>query len=698
MGFTVIVAEKPSVGVTIAGVVGADRKHDGYLEGGGYQVTWCIGHLVGLSDASAYDEKYTKWSYEDLPILPNTWKHAVLPGTMRQFNIVKKLMNSADSIVCATDAAREGELIFRLVYEQAGCRKPVKRLWISSLEESAIKKGMENLRDGHEFDALYDSALSREKADWLVGINMSRLFSVLYKKTLRIGRVQTPALAMIVARDAAVSGFRKEKYFIVHLKADGLDAVSGHITDKAEADRIALACQDKSCRIGDSKQKREVVKAPKLYDLTTLQRECNRVFGMTAERTLACAQSLYEKKLATYPRTDSNYLAEDMEDTAGMVIGRILEEMEFAREISYRPNIRRVMDNRKVGDHHAIIPTSEISREAYRKLSQDEQRVLVMVAGKLLAATMADHIYVVTSSKVVCEGYEFLTKGKTVTQEGFRFVEEKIRKYFGIRKETDKEPEGSNHSENGIPKMEYEKVDAVVSEQFTQPPKRYTEDTLLAAMERAGNEDITEETEKKGIGTPATRAAIIEKIIKCGFVRRERKYLIPTQDGISLITILPEELTSAKMTAEWEMELAHIAQGKGKGEDFIERIEIMVSMLVSRYDGMQPEDPGFTGRNRKNIGKCPKCGKPVYEGKMNFYCSNRECDFALWKRNRYFDTVGADLDERAAREFLANGRCRYEGLVSKRNGKTYTADIVMDVPEKGYVRFTMEFPQKEGKK
>ena len=503
---------------------------------------------------------------------------------------------------------------------------------------------------------------------------------------------------MIVARNAAVSGFRKEKYFIVHLKADGLDAVSGHITDKAEADRIALACQDKGCRIGDSKQKREVVKAPKLYDLTTLQRECNRVFGMTAERTLACAQSLYEKKLATYPRTDSNYLTEDMEDTAGMVIGRILEEMEFAREINYRPNIRRVMDNRKVGDHHAIIPTSEISREAYRKLSQDEQRVLVMVAGKLLAATMADHIYVVTSSKVICEGYEFLTKGKTVTQEGFRFVEEKIRKYFGIRKETDKEPEGSNHGENGIPKMEYERVDAVVSEQFTQPPKRYTEDTLLAAMERAGNEDITEETEKKGIGTPATRAAIIEKIIKSGFVRRERKYLIPTQDGISLITILPEELTSAKMTAEWEMELAHIAQGKGKGEDFIERIEIMVSMLVSCYDGMQPEDPGFTGRNRKNIGKCPKCGKPVYEGKMNFYCSNRECDFALWKRNRYFDTVGADLDERAAREFLANGRCRYEGLVSKRNGKTYTADIVMDVPEKGYVRFTMEFPQKEEKK
>lgn len=687
-----MVAEKPSVGCSIAKVIGANTKKDGYMEGNGYRVTWCIGHLVGLSNADAYDTRYEKWNYEDLPILPEVWKHDVLSGTKKQFNIIKSLMNDTGTeyVTCATDCAREGELIFRLVYEQAGCRKPVKRLWISSLEEGAIRKGMENLRDGHEFDALYDSALSREKADWLVGINMSRLFSVLYNKTLRIGRVQTPTLAMIVARDAAISEFRKEKYYIVHLKANGLDAVSGHIAGKAEADEIALACQGKPCRIGDTKQKREVVKAPKLYDLTTLQRECNRLFGMTAERTLACTQSLYEKKLVTYPRTDSRFLTEDMGETATKVINGILEAVPFANSIRYSPDIRKVMDNTKVSDHHAIIPTAQISGEKFSEMTADEKKVFALIAGKILAATMRDHIYVMTDSTILCEGYVFTSKAKTVTQEGFKSIENAIRSFFSLRQTGEKEP-------GAMPELEYGSVDTVVSEQFTQPPKQYTEDTLLSAMQTAGNGELTEETEKQGIGTPATRAAIIEKIIKCGFVRREKKYLVPTKDGIALTTILPEELVSPKMTADWEMELARIAQGKEDSGEFIRRIEELVRNLVGRYSGLSVENTAFSGNRRESMGDCPRCGKPVYEYKGNFYCSSRECDFSLWKNNRFFESVGATLDRDAARDFLTKGRHRYRSLVSKKTGNSFTADIVMEVPETGYIRFKVEFPERRQK-
>lgn len=692
MGYTVVVAEKPSVGTSIAKVIGADTRKDGYLEGNGYKVTWCIGHLVGLSDADAYDARYSKWAYDDLPILPEAWRHEVLPQTEKQFRIIKSLMNdeSTECVTCATDCAREGELIFRLVYEQAGCRKPVKRLWISSLEESAIRKGMEELRDGHEFDALYESALSREKADWLVGINMSRLFSVLYHKTLKVGRVQTPTLAMIVARDAAISEFRKEKYYIVHLKADGLDAVSGHIADKAEADKIALACQGKPCRIGDTKQKREVIKAPKLYDLTTLQRECNRLFGMTAERTLACTQSLYEKKLVTYPRTDSRFLTEDMEETAKKVIDGILDAMPFANGIRYSPDIRKVMDNSKVNDHHAIIPTIQISGEKFSELSGDEKKVFSLIAGKLLAATMQDYIYVVADSTILCEGYVFTSKAKTVTQEGFKSIENAIRSFFKLRQNGEK-------GAGVMPELEYGSVDTVVSEQFTKPPKQYTEDTLLSAMQTAGNEELTEETEKQGIGTPATRAAIIEKIIKCGFVRREKKHLVPTKDGIALITILPEELVSPKMTADWEMELTRIAQDKADGGDFIHGIEGLVRDLVGRYSGMSVENTAFSDNRRKSMGDCPRCGKPVYEYKGNYYCSSRECDFSLWKNNRFFESVGATLDRDAAKDFLSKGRHRYRNLVSKKTGNTFTADIVMEVPKTGYVRFKVEFPERRQK-
>lgn len=690
MGYTVVVAEKPSVGSSIAKVLGAKARKDGYFEGNGYKVTWCVGHLVGLSNADAYNDRYAKWNYEDLPILPEVWKHEVLPHTEKQFRIIKSLMNAADEIVCATDCAREGELIFRLVYEQAGCRKPVKRLWISSLEESAIRKGMEELRDGHEFDALYASALSREKADWLVGINMSRLFSVLYHKTLKIGRVQTPTLAMIVARNEEVSGFRKEKYYIVHLKADGLDAVSGHITDRSEADRIALACQGKPCRIGDTKQKREVIKAPKLYDLTTLQRECNRLYGMTAERTLACTQSLYEKKLVTYPRTDSRYLTEDMGQTAIEVIGKIYDEMPFAQGENYRLDVRKVMDNRKVNDHHAIIPTVEIRGETFRELPKDEKKVFAMIAGRLLAATMGDYIYVVNESVILCEGYSFTSKAKTVTQEGFKSVETGIREYFGLKREETGEPDR-------VPNPEYESVETVVSEQFTQPPKQYTEDTLLSAMQRVGNGELTEETEKQGIGTPATRAAIIEKIINCGFVRRDKKTLIPTKDGIALITILPEELVSPKMTADWETELTRIARGNGNSEDFIRRIESMVGDLVNRYSSVSEEKQVFSESRKKSMGNCPKCGSPVYQGRENYYCSNRECDFSLWKNNRFFESIGAALDEDAVCDFLCNGKHRYRSLKSKKSGNTYTADIVMEVPDTGYVRFSVAFPERRKK-
>lgn len=595
-----VIAEKPSVAQVIAKVLGAGIRKEGYLEGNGYQVSWCVGHLIALCDAYEYHGKYKKWRYDDLPIVPDEWKYKVLDGTKKQYNILKKLMNAraVTEVVCATDAGREGELIFRLVYEQAGCKKPVKRLWISSMEETAIKKGFCELKDGNEYDALYESALCRSKADWLVGINASRLFSVLYGKKLTIGRVQTPTLAMIVERNQAAKEFRREKYYLAHLTCNGVDAVSEHLNSREEAEKIANDCKGRICQVEKENRQKKTVKPPKLYDLTSLQRECNRIFGYTAQQTLDYTQNLYEKKLVTYPRTDSQYLTEDMEDGAEDIIWTLLAFLPFAETALFNPDVKVMIDSGKVTDHHAIIPTREVSMNKVRVLPEGEKNVLLTIAARLLEAASASHIYESVKCELICNGHTFYLNTKKEIQEGYTSIEKEFRKYIG--KPLKEEPE----TEVFLTKT-FGAMDTSVTEQQTQPPRPFTEDTLLLAMERAGCEDMDKDTEKKGIGTPATRAGIIEKLVQYGFVQRNKKNLIPTDDGIALITVLPEEICSAKMTAEWESCLSRIAEGKGSPEAFMNGIASMLETLVGRYRGIseQPAVKFSTKEEKRNLRK-----------------------------------------------------------------------------------------------
>ena len=546
-----VIAEKPSVAMALAKVIGAGERKEGYVKGNGYLVSWCIGHLVTFCDASEYDERYRKWQYEDLPIIPKEWKRKVLDGTKKQFQILKKLMNSkeVEYIICATDAGREGELIFRLVYEQAQCRKPIKRLWISSMEETAIKEGFASLKDGSCYEDLYQSALCRAKADWLVGINASRLFSVLYNRNLKIGRVQTPTLAMIVDRNQRIKEFKKEKYFVTHLKFGEFDAVSEHLQKREDAEKKAEDCSERMCQVEKEEVQKKTVKPPKLYDLTSLQRDGNRYFGYTAQQTLDLVQSMYEKKLVTYPRTDSQYLTNEMGESTKQLIGHLLSQLPFAKEVMYEPDVTKVLNSKKVTDHHAIIPTAEAGSADLKNLNEKERNIFCLISTRVLAATADPYVYETHKCQLTCNHHTFFFTGKKTKQQGFREIERAMKQMLGV-KEKEEEVEFDIWLGKSIGPCT-----SSVSENFTQPPRQYTEDTLLAAMERAGNGELTEETEKKGLGTPATRAAIIEKLIQSGFVRREKKTLVPTDAGNALITILPEEIRSPKMTAEWEMAL-----------------------------------------------------------------------------------------------------------------------------------------------
>jgi len=687
-----VIAEKPSVARSIAEVLGAKNRKDGYLEGNNIQVSWCVGHLVALVNADVYNEKYAKWRYEDLPIIPDGWKHEVLTQTRKQFGILKKLMNAKEvsEVICATDAGREGELIFRLVYQEARCKKPVKRLWISSMEESAIKKGFKNLKDGSMYDALYESALCRSKADWLVGINASRLFSVLYRQRLNVGRVQTPTLSMIVDRNQQVKGFQKEKYYVVHLRFGELDAISEHLKTKEEAEKIVSDCNDRMCQVETVDRQKKSVRPPKLYDLTTLQREANRIFGYTAQQTLDYTQSLYEKKLVTYPRTDSQYLTEDMENAVKELLHIIPESLGIANGIECLLKIEQVINSKKVSDHHAIIPTQEIGKCNLQELKKGEKDILYLVSAKLLAATADNYEYESTRATLTCNNHLFSASSIEVLTKGFKEFEEAFQRIIG--KTIDKEQPGVELYEN----KHFGPVNAEMAEQYTKPPKQYSEDTLLAAMERAGNEDVTDDTEKKGIGTPATRAGIIEKLIHAGFVTREKKNLIPTDQGNALITVLPDNIKSPKMTAEWEMELNQIAKGKEDSEQFMHGIEKMIKELVATYHAVTDEkQTQFPIGEKHSLGTCPRCDSPVYEGKKNYYCSNRECKFALWKNDKFLESLGKKMDTGTVKKFLKSGRVTFKNLVSKKTGKSYQADIILDDDNDGYVHFRMEFPNKK---
>ena len=684
-----VIAEKPSVGAAIGKVLGASCRKDGYLEGNNYIVSWCVGHLVGLADASSYDERFAKWRYSDLPIVPDEWLFEVPKDKQKQFKVLCDLMldKRVTELVCATDAGREGELIFRLVYKKAGCTKPFKRLWISSLEDSAIREGFAHLRSSGEYDRLYEAALARSKADWIVGINGTRLFSTLYHKKLVVGRVQTPTLAMLVEREGKISTFHKEKYFNVHISKENLTADLEKVKTEEEAKAVAAACDKKQAVVSSLKKETKTVNPPRLYDLTTLQREANRYYGFTAQQALDLVQSLYEKKLLTYPRTDSQFITEDMESTARQVIGIVSRKLPLFGGITHEPDIGRITNNAKVTDHHAIIPTVQLEKQDLGELPESEQKIIRLVAMRLLSATGEKHIYDETSVTLTCEGYEFRAKGKTVVQDGWKAIE---RRFKGTLKSKEKdEPERSlpTLNENDI----LSSVDASVTEHYTSPPKPYTEDSLLSAMETAGNAEFDDDTEKKGLGTPATRAGIIEKLVKGGFVERKGKSLVPTKDGNNLVCVLPEQITSPTMTAEWENTLMQIERGNADADKFLSGIVEMTSELVKAYPFLSEAEANRFDTGRESIGKCPRCGSPVYVGKGNYYCSNKECSFCMWEDNKFFSSKKKKLTKKIAAELLDKGWCRVTGLYTPKRPQLYDAVIRLDDTGGKYVSFKMEF-------
>lgn len=690
-----VIAEKPSVAQSIAAVIGARKRCDGYLEGGGYLVSWCVGHLIELAAADAYDEKYSKWRYDDLPILPQKWMYSISPDTKKQFSILKKLMadSRVDGLVCATDAGREGELIFRLVYEQAGCSKPVERLWISSMEESAIADGFRKLKSSKEYDNLYQSALCRAKADWLVGINMTRLFSVLYHQTLNVGRVMTPTLAMIVTREAAISAFKQEPFYNVVLDCGGF-AVSGEkLKDKGEAERIAADCNGKAATVKSVERKDKTDKPPKLYDLTSLQRDANRLYGYTAQQTLDYAQSLYEKKLCTYPRTDSRYLTSDMADSTPVIINAAAMALPFARQFPVTCDMAQVIDNSKVSDHHAIIPTLSVKGFDLAALPAGERDILTLVIVRLVCAVGKPHRYAETTVSVECEGESFTAKGKSVIDKGWKAADTVF--HANLRNKPDEEKEAALPSLSAD--QTFKPVMASVKEGKTSPPKHFTEDTLLSAMETAGAEDMPEDAERKGLGTPATRAGILEKLVKTAFVERKgdkkTKYLLPTHKGVSLITVLPEAIQSPQLTAEWEQRLKLIERGELVADDFLADICELIVGQIKTYEAIKGGDVLFPS-GRESVGKCPRCGSSVVENKKGFTCENRDCRFALWKDNKFFSSKGKVLTKQNVAALLKNGRVKLSGLHSEKTGKTYDATVVMEDTGEKYVSFRLEFEAK----
>ena len=684
-----VIAEKPSVAQSIAKVLGATSRKDGYMEGGNYIVSWCFGHLVELADASSYDERYAKWRYDDLPIVPESWMFEVTKDKAQQFKVLSSLMKDkrVTELVCATDAGREGELIFRLVYDKAGCTKPFKRLWISSLEDSAIREGFNHLRDGKEYDRLYEAALSRSKADWIVGINGTRLFTTLYHKKLVVGRVQTPTLAMLVERDGKISTFQKEKYFNVHVGKGDLTADLEKVKTEEEAKRIAAACEKKQAVVSSLKRETKTVNPPKLYDLTTLQREANRYYGFTAQQTLDLVQTLYEKKLLTYPRTDSQFITDDMEATARQVIEMVCRKVSIFSGLTHTPDIKRITNNAKVTDHHAIIPTVQLEKQNISELPESEQKVIRLVSMRLLCATGEKHIYDETSVTLSCEGYAFKAKGKTVVQDGWKAIEQRFKNSLKDKEAADDEKAIPSFKENDI----IHSVSASVTEHFTSPPKAFTEDTLLSAMETAGNEDFEDDTEKKGLGTPATRAGIIEKLVRSGFAERKGKSLVPTKDGINLVAVLPEQITSPTMTAEWENALMQIERGKADADKFLAGIVDMTTSLIKAYPFLSDAEANRFESGKEVIGKCPRCGSPVYVGKGNYYCSSKSCSFCLWEDNKFFSSKKKKLTKKIAKELLDKGWCRVTGLYTPKKPQLYDAVIRLDDTGGKYVSFKMEF-------
>ncbi len=674
-----VISEKPSVAQSIAAVLGAKKRCDGYLEGGVYIVSWCFGHLTELASAESYDEKYAKWRCDDLPIVPEPWRFKLSRDKKKQFLTLRDLMKREDvsEVVNACDAGREGELIFRTVYEMAGCSKPMRRLWISSMEDEAIRAGFQNLRPGSDYDGLYQSALCRAKADWLVGINATRLFSVLYHRTLNVGRVMSPTLALLVEREAEIDAFKPEPFYTVALDCNGLNIIGEKLKEKNEADIIADACKGQMATVKRVERKEKIVKAPALYDLTTLQRDANRLFDFTAQQTLDYLQSLYEKKLCTYPRTDRRYLTDDMQLAIPAIV--ILAASVCGTGTPGTVNAEQVCNSAKISDHHAIIPTMNAGETDLSALPAGEREILNLVCRQLLRAVSETHRYAETVVTLGCGGHSFTAKGETVLVPGWKAF---------MRQEQEDKPlpeltEGPMIPVSGVS----------VKEGKTTPPKHFTEDTLLYAMENAGVKEMPEDAERKGLGTPATRAAIIEKLVSTGFVERKKAKktasLIPSHIGISLITVLPEQLQSPALTAEWEHQLKQIERGELSPDGFMDGITAQMRELVSTYQAVSGAEVLFPSR-REVVGRCPRCGGDVTESKKGFFCERDDCKFGLWRDNRFFAGKKTMLTKKIAVSLLKNGRSDVAGLYSEKTGKTYDAAVVMEDNGEN-VRFKLEF-------
>ena len=695
-----VIAEKPSVAQSLAAMIGATDRKDGYLEENGWRVSWCVGHLAGLADADSYDPKYAKWRYDDLPILPEHWQMAVSKDKKKQFDVLKQLMNAPDvtEVVNACDAGREGELIFRSVYELAGCQKPMQRLWISSMEDSAIREGFANLRPGADYDGLRDAALCRAKADWLVGINATRLFSVLYHRTLNIGRVMSPTLALIVQREAEIDTFKPVPFYTVTLELPGFSVSGERMADKAAAEQLKTACQGADVTVKKVERKDKSEKPPALYDLTTLQRDANRLLGYTAQQTLDYLQALYEKKLCTYPRTDSRYLTSDMADGLPVLVNLVANAMPFRKGIAISCDTGAVINDKKVTDHHAVIPTRNLQDADLSGLPVGERMILELVALRLLCAVAQPHAYAETAVTVACAGAEFTARGKTVKRPGWRALDAAYRAALK-NAEPDKEAE-----DKALPELVEGQTlplsGAAVKEGKTTPPKHFTEDTLLSAMETAGKDDMPDDAERKGLGTPATRAGILEKLVSTGFLERKKSkktvQLMPSHDAVSLITVLPEQLQSPLLTAEWEHRLSEIERGELSPEDFMAGISVMLRELVGTYQVIKGTEYLFSPP-REVVGRCPRCGGEVAELQKGFFCQTESCKFAIWKNNKWWEMKHKQPTKVIVTALLKEGRTHVTGLYSEKTGKTYDATVVLE-DDGQYVGFKLEFDRQKGGK
>ena len=693
-----VIAEKPSVAQSYAKNLSAYKREDGYLEGESCIVSWCLGHLAEYAQPEEYDPKYGKWQFDDLPILPETWKLKVSKDKKKQFEVIKTLMNRSDVeyLVNGCDAGREGELIFQRVYVLAGCRKPVKRLWISSMEDAAIQKGFQTMKSEEEYKNLCMAAVCRAQADWLIGMNGTRAYTTRYFKRLVVGRVQTPTLAMLAERQERIEHFQKEAFYKVALTDGKLTVVSENIANEEAADLLAALCNGSTAVVTQMKKERKKSFPPKLYDLTSLQREANRYFGYTAKRTLDMLQELYEEKLVTYPRTDSQFVTEDMKDSVEELVEKMPVLLPFVDYGQLGHGIKRVINNAKVSDHHAILPTKEAVEKGIADLPADKKNLMMLICQQLVQATGEEYLYEQTDITVKCQEHDFKARGKIPVQMGFKEVE-KAFKQLCVKAEPVEEKEKETSIPAGYEEgMRIFPVKADKTTHYTSPPKPFNEDTLLAAMETAGNKEFDSETEKKGLGTPATRASIIEKLVSSGYAQRKGKQILPSTEGKELVKVMPEYLKSAVMTAEWENRLLMMEKGQITDIQFMGEITSLVRKILEVCREIPEEERRRFQTEREVIGKCPVCGCDVFEGKQNFYCSNRQCDFALWKENRFLGSMEKNLDKKMARELLDKACTHVKGLYSKKKDMKFDADLLLTL-EDGKSRFHLEFPKKKKK-